>query len=115
MLITAIPTVLPRLAPTEYLQRNAVRLRAGETLSLGQFQQTLDQAGYARVTQVAVHGDYAVRGSLVDFFPMGYELPARVDFLDDTVESIRCFDPETQISAQAPGPGGYAAGARNAD
>ena len=101
LLITAIPTLLPRFAPVEYLQHNAVRLQAGDTLSLGQFQQALDHSGYARVTQVAVHGDYAVRGSLVDFFPMGYELPVRVDFLDDTVESIRSFDPETQISAQA--------------
>ncbi len=100
VLVTAIPTLLPRLAPVDHLQRNAVRLRAGDTLSLGAFQHTLDQAGYARATQVAVHGDYAVRGSLVDFFPMGYELPVRVDFLDDVVESIRVFDPDTQLSGQ---------------
>ncbi len=98
LLITAAPTLLPRLAPVEYLQRSALRVRAGETLALEAFQATLDRATYRRCTQVVVHGDYAVRGSLIDFFPIGYELPARVDFLDDRVESIRSFDPDTQIS-----------------
>ena len=92
---------MPRLAPTGHLQRNAVRIAVNDALTLEGFQRTLDQAGYARVTQVAAHGDYAVRGSLVDFYPMGYELPVRVDFLDDNVESLRHFDPETQISADA--------------
>jgi transcription-repair coupling factor (superfamily II helicase) len=100
LVVTAIPTVLPRLAPADYLRHNAVHLRVDEALSLGGFQQTLDQAGYSRVTQVAVHGDYAVRGSLVDFFPIGYEFPVRVDFLDETVDSLRSFDPDTQLSTQ---------------
>jgi transcription-repair coupling factor (superfamily II helicase) len=100
ILVTAIPTLLPRLAPVQYLQRNAVQVRTGDALSLGEFQRTLDQAGYARVTQVAVHGDYAVRGSLVDFFPIGYEFPVRVDFLDETVDSLRSFDPDSQLSTQ---------------
>jgi transcription-repair coupling factor (superfamily II helicase) len=99
ILVTAVPTLLPRLAPVEYLQQKAVRIAAGETRSLGDFQAMLDHAGYARVSQVAQHGEYAVRGSLVDFFPMGYEAPVRVDFLDDTVESLRRFDPDTQLSA----------------
>ncbi len=99
-LIAAIPTSLPRLAPLEYLQRNAVRVATGEALALERFQQVLDQAGYTRASQVGMHGEYAVRGSLVDFFPMGYEAPVRVDFLDDTIESMRSFDPDTQMSTQ---------------
>jgi transcription-repair coupling factor (superfamily II helicase) len=98
-LITAVPTLLPRLPPREYLQRHDLRIAQGEVLTLEELQRRLDQAGYLRVGQVTVHGDYTVRGSLVDFFPMGYELPVRVDFLDDTVESIRSFDPDTQLSA----------------
>jgi transcription-repair coupling factor (superfamily II helicase) len=99
VLVTAVPTLLPRLAPVAYLTRNAVRVSRGERLAPGEFQLRLDQAGYARVSQVAQHGDYALRGSLVDFFPMGYDLPVRVDFLDDLVESIRIFDPDSQISS----------------
>ncbi len=98
-LISAVTTLLPRLAPCGYLERHAVRVAVGDALSLERFQASLDQAGYARASQVSRHGDYAVRGSLVDFYPMGHELPARVDFLDDSVESIRSFDPDTQISA----------------
>jgi transcription-repair coupling factor (superfamily II helicase) len=101
VLVTAVPTLLPRLPPVEYLERNAVRVTAGDVLTLEQFRQTLERAGYERVTQVAAHGEYAVRGSLVDFFPMGYERPARVDFLDDAVESIREFEPDSQLSAAA--------------
>ncbi|MCC7258457.1 MAG: transcription-repair coupling factor [Gammaproteobacteria bacterium] len=97
--IAAAPTVLPRLAPVDHLQRNAIRIARGEALALEAFARGLDQAGYSRVTQVSAHGEYAVRGSLVDFFPMAYEQPMRVDFLDDAVESIRCFDPDTQISS----------------
>jgi transcription-repair coupling factor (superfamily II helicase) len=98
-LITAVPTLLPRLPPREYLQRHGLRVAKGEPLSREQLQQQLDDAGYRRAEQVTVHGDYAVRGSLLDFFPMGHDLPVRVDFLDDTVDSIRCFDPDTQLSA----------------
>ncbi|KAA0208949.1 MAG: transcription-repair coupling factor [Proteobacteria bacterium] len=99
ILVTAASTLLPRLAPTAYLERHAVRIATGQACSLEAFQASLEQAGYQRVSQVSAHGDYALRGSLVDFFPTGYESPARVDFLDDCVESIRSFDPDTQLSA----------------
>jgi transcription-repair coupling factor (superfamily II helicase) len=98
-LITAVPTLLPRLPPREHLQRHSLQVAKGESMSREQLQQRLDAAGYRRAEQVTVHGDYAVRGSLIDFFAMGHELPVRVDFLDDVVESIRCFDPDTQLSA----------------
>ncbi|MCC7488148.1 MAG: transcription-repair coupling factor [Gammaproteobacteria bacterium] len=99
ILVTAASTLLPRLAPVSYLEHHAVRVAVGEARSLESFQASLDQAGYQRTGQVSVHGDYALRGSLIDFFPTGYEFPVRVDFLDDSVESIRSFDPDTQLSA----------------
>ena len=55
-------------------------------------------AGYAAVTQVVAHGEFAVRGSLLDVFPMGSDTPYRIDMLDRDVDSIRRFDPDTQRS-----------------
>jgi len=98
LLIAAVPTALPRLAPVDYLQANAVRVARGEALSLEQLQAMLEHAGYRRASQVALHGEYAVRGSLVDFFPVGYDDPVRVDFLDDAIESLRHFDADSQLS-----------------
>src|SRR5690606_7665919 len=57
-------------------------------------------SGYQRVSQVLEHGDYAVRGSIVDFFPMGSDAPVRVDFLDREIDSLRRFDPDTQLSGE---------------
>jgi transcription-repair coupling factor (superfamily II helicase) len=62
------------------------------------FRQRLEAAGYVCVSQVVEHGEFAVRGSILDLFPMGGERPYRIELFDDTVESIRDFDPETQLS-----------------
>jgi transcription-repair coupling factor (superfamily II helicase) len=97
-ILAAAPTLLPRLPPATYLQTRGIALRCGQTLDPEDFRRQLDDAGYQRVSQVSTHGDYAVRGSLVDFFPTGHEIPFRVDFLDDEIESIREFDPDSQLS-----------------
>jgi transcription-repair coupling factor (superfamily II helicase) len=99
-LVVAASTLLPRLPPRRYLGAYSITLTRGERLTPEQLRLRLDTAGYQRVTQVVEHGDYAVRGSLVDFFPMGSESPVRVDFLDDDIESIRRFDPDTQLSGE---------------
>ncbi|MBL8225975.1 MAG: transcription-repair coupling factor [Chromatiales bacterium] len=99
-LIVAASTLLPRLPPRRYLGGYSVALARGQRLTPEQLKLRLDTAGYQRVTQVMEHGDYAVRGSLIDFFPMGSSTPVRVDFLDDEIESLRRFDPDTQISGE---------------
>lgn len=97
-LLVAASTLLPRMPPTRYIGGYSVSLAAGQALGLEQLRLQLEAAGYQRVTQVIEHGDFAVRGSLLDFYPMGSELPVRVDFLDDEVDSLRIFDPDTQLS-----------------
>lgn len=99
LLITAVSTLLPRLPPLSYLARHSLPIAAGDELSREQLQAGLEQAGYSRVSLVSMPGDYAVRGSLVDFYPTGSDWPVRVDFLDDSIESIRRFDPDSQLSA----------------
>ena len=60
---------------------------------------TLTEHGYLRVEQVAEPGEFAVRGAVLDVFPTGSELPVRIDLFDDEIESLRTFDPQTQLSA----------------
>jgi transcription-repair coupling factor (superfamily II helicase) len=96
--VVAIDTLLQRLAPRNYIEAHSLQVHVGETLNLDALRERLTLAGYAAVTQVAVHGEFAVRGSLLDVFPMGSESPYRIDLLDRDVDTIRHFDPDTQRS-----------------
>ncbi len=96
--LVAIDTLLQRLAPRSYVEAYSLKVHVGETLDLDALRAQLALAGYAAVTQVVAHGEFAVRGSLIDVFPMGSETPYRVDMLDRDVDSIRRFDPDTQRS-----------------
>ncbi|MEP6546438.1 MAG: CarD family transcriptional regulator, partial [Gammaproteobacteria bacterium] len=96
--LVAIDTLLQRLAPRSYVEAYSLKVHVGETLDLDALRAQLALAGYAAVTQVVAHGEFAVRGSLVDVFPMGSDTPYRIDLLDRDVDSIRRFDPDTQRS-----------------
>ncbi|HEX4152788.1 MAG TPA: transcription-repair coupling factor [Steroidobacteraceae bacterium] len=98
--VVAIDTLLQRLAPRSYIEAHSLQVHVGETLNLEALRERLTLAGYAAVTQVATHGEFAVRGSLLDVFPMGSESPYRIDLLDRDVDSIRHFDPDTQRSGE---------------
>ncbi len=86
------------LPPPEFLDRFAVWIRVGQELDLGDFRQRLDRAGYSEVSQVTEPGEVAVRGSLVDLFPAGSRHPVRIDLFDDEIDSLRYFDPESQLT-----------------
>ena len=96
--LVAIDTLLQRLAPRSYIEAYSLKVHVGETLDLEALRAQLALAGYAAVTQVVAHGEFAVRGSLIDVFPMGSDTPYRIDMLDRDVDSIRRFDPDTQRS-----------------
>ncbi len=98
VLVAPVATLMQRLAPRGYLDRYALLLKVGEQVDLELFRQRLEAAGYACVSQVVEHGEFAVRGSILDLFPMGAERPYRIELFDDEVESIRDFDPDTQLS-----------------
>src|SRR5713101_1340909 len=89
-------TALTRLAPPSFLAAHSFFLKAGEALDLGRLRAQLALAGYSHVTQVVAPGEYCVRGGLVDLFPMGSALPYRLDLIDEEIESIRSFDPDSQ-------------------
>jgi transcription-repair coupling factor (superfamily II helicase) len=100
-LIIAAETLLQRLPPRQYVEGRAFELSRGERLALEPFRQRLVDAGYASVSQVTAPGEFAVRGSLLDVFPMGTATPLRIDLFDDEIEAIRRFDPDTQRSLDA--------------
>jgi transcription-repair coupling factor (superfamily II helicase) len=98
VLVVPIPTLLQRLPPRAYVDGNSLVLEVGDRLDLDATRRRLERAGYQCVSQVIAHGEYAVRGSLLDIFPMGSSEPYRIDLFDEEVESIRTFDPDTQRS-----------------
>jgi len=98
LLIVSVATLLQRLPPADFIYRNSLVLNTGERLALDEIRTRLDSSGYRCVAQVMEHGEFAVRGSLLDLYPMGSELPYRIDLFDEEIESIRTFDPETQRS-----------------
>ncbi len=98
VVIASASALLQRLPPTNYVEARSVRLVTGTTLDRDGFIDRLVNSGYLRVPQVGEHGEIAVRGSLVDVFPMGSQQPVRIDFFDDEIESLRFFSAETQIS-----------------
>lgn len=100
IVIAAAPTLLQRLAPPAYVLGGSFLLSVGERLDPEAMRQRLTAAGYASVSQVMEHGEFAVRGALLDIFPMGSPTPFRIDLFDEEIESIRRFDPETQLSQE---------------
>jgi transcription-repair coupling factor (superfamily II helicase) len=100
IVLVDLATALQRLPPRTFIDGHALSLRVGEALDLEQFRLRLTSAGYASVPQVAEPGDFAIRGSLFDVFPMGAEAPLRIDLFDDVIDSIRSFDAETQRSVE---------------
>ncbi|MCH8504770.1 MAG: transcription-repair coupling factor, partial [Ectothiorhodospiraceae bacterium] len=99
VLIVPVATLIQRLAPRHYLDGTAFTLATGDALALESTRERLERAGYRCVPEVMEHGEFAVRGALLDLFPMGSEHPYRIDLFDDEVETIRVFDPETQRSS----------------
>ncbi len=96
VLVVPVETLLQRLPPRHYVDGHSMVLAVGDRLDLDATRGRLERAGYSCVSQVMAHGEFAVRGSLLDCFPMGSQEPLRIDLLDDEVDSIRTFDPETQ-------------------
>ena len=100
VLVVPISTLMNRLPPRRYLQAHSLLLDVGDRLDLNDMRRRLEANGYRCVSQVMEHGEFAVRGGLLDLFPMGGALPYRIDFFDEQVDSIRTFDPETQRSLE---------------
>jgi transcription-repair coupling factor (superfamily II helicase) len=91
-------TALARLAPPSFLAATTFHFKQKSRLDEAGLRAQLTLAGYSHVSSVVSPGEYAVRGGLIDLFPMGSAVPYRVDLFDDEVDSIRTFDPDSQRS-----------------
>ncbi|MFV0453653.1 MAG: transcription-repair coupling factor [Pseudomonas sp.] len=100
VLVVPITTALHRLAPKRFLLGSSLVLDIGQKLDVEQMRSRLEAAGYRCVDTVYEHGEFAVRGALIDLFPMGSALPYRIDLFDDEIETLRTFDPENQRSIE---------------
>jgi transcription-repair coupling factor (superfamily II helicase) len=98
VLIVPVATLLTRLAPQRFIGGTGLKLEVGQTLDLEAERRRLEGAGYRCLPQVMDPGEFAVRGALLDVFPSGAERPFRIELLDDEIDSIRSFDPDTQRS-----------------
>ncbi|MFT7458233.1 MAG: transcription-repair coupling factor (superfamily II helicase) [Planctomycetota bacterium] len=98
ILVVPVSTAMHRLLPGDYLLAHSLLLAKGQKLELNEFRSNLQNNGYRIVSQVSEHGDVAIRGSLLDIYPMGSDAPYRIDLFDEEIDSIRVFDPESQRS-----------------
>ncbi|WP_049257364.1 transcription-repair coupling factor [Neisseria bacilliformis] len=95
-LFVPVATAMQRLAPAPFLLGRTFWLKTGQRLDIAALRQNLVEAGYSAVSNVVAGGEFAVRGGIVDLFPMGSDTPYRIDLFDDEIDSIKTFDPDSQ-------------------
>lgn len=100
LLIIPATTLAHRIAPKGWLGGQSLSLHIKQRLDSNEFRRQLEAAGYLAVDTVFEHGEFAIRGSLIDLFPMGSELPIRIELFDDEIETLRHFDNETQRTVE---------------
>lgn len=100
IVLVPVNTLMQRLPPRDYVAGRVLTLSTGERLDREGFRERLSRAGYRAVETVYEPGEYAMRGALIDLYPMGTDAPLRIDLFDDEIDSLRRFDPDTQRSQE---------------
>ncbi len=98
IVLAAMPSLMHRLSPKSFLLAHSFTVACGDTLNLKTLREQLTQSAYRYVDQVLQHGEFTIRGNILDIYPMGSNDPLRIELFDDEVESMRTFDPDTQRS-----------------
>jgi transcription-repair coupling factor (superfamily II helicase) len=98
VLVVPVASLMQRVSPPQWIAGNVLDLKKGQKLDLDQERRRLEGSGYRYVAQVMDPGDFTVRGALLDLFPMGSDVPFRIELFDDEIDSLRSFDPDTQRS-----------------
>ena len=101
VLLVPVATLMQRLAPVPFVAAGTLSLAPGMKLPPERLRNLLARAGYRAVENVYEHGEFAVRGSVIDIFPMGCDEPVRIEYFDEEIETLRSFDPDTQRSTGA--------------
>ena len=92
--------MMQKVISSQGMRKRTIRLRTGESISMDFLVEMLTEYGFERVDFVYEPGQFSIRGGIVDIFSYAFELPYRIDFFGDEVESIRIFDIETQLSQE---------------
>ncbi|MFN8059450.1 MAG: transcription-repair coupling factor [Vicinamibacterales bacterium] len=100
VLVASVGALFPRISPPDRLTHVAIELTPGREIDPSELARLLVEGGFSRQDPVDEHGDFTVRGGLVDVFPAGESHPLRIEFVGDTIESIRRYDPSTQRSVE---------------
>lgn len=100
VLITSINTLMCRLPLRDFIEKNSLFVKVKDHLNIQEFRLNLEKYGYYCVNKVMEHGEFAVRGGIIDLFPMGSKEPFRIDLFGDEIDSIRVFDRDTQRTTQ---------------
>jgi len=98
VLLATINAALQRVPTRDFIAKQALSAAPGNVIRMDGIVQWLELNGFIRASTVREPGDYAVRGGILDLFAPGMDLPVRLDFFGDTLETIRSFDPETQLT-----------------
>ncbi|WP_372637041.1 transcription-repair coupling factor [Alcanivorax jadensis] len=98
ILVVPVNTLMQRLAPPLHITGNSFLLKVGDTFDMEATRQRLVTCGYRQRDNVYEHGEFAVRGAIMDIYPMGADQPFRIELFDDEIESLRLFDAESQRS-----------------
>lgn len=98
IILTTVNAIVQKTLPPDVLQKASLNAAVGDELSVEKIRQFLAANGYVSASTVREPGEFAVRGGIVDLYPPGYEAPLRLDFFGDEIESIRQFDPLTQMT-----------------
>jgi len=101
LVVASASALLPKVSPPGEMSAVSTTLTPGHDISPTDLGDMLASAGYTRQDPVDEHGEFCVRGGVVDFFPAGARDPIRLEFIGDTIESIRTYDPATQRSIAA--------------
>ncbi|WP_447505735.1 transcription-repair coupling factor [Acinetobacter pittii] len=96
VLLISASTLAQRVAPYSWVLGEHFDIRVGQKFDLEQQKLRLVQAGYHLVDTVYDHGEFALRGSIMDIFASGQDAPIRIDLFDDEIDTLKFFDPETQ-------------------
>src|SRR5207249_2539800 len=98
VVVASAPALLPRVSAPARLLNTSIDLRPGQDISPSDLAELLVDAGFSREDPADEHGEFALRGGILDIFPAGEALPVRLEFVGDTIESLRTYDPGTQRS-----------------
>ena len=99
ILLSTVPALMQRLPPSKYISGHSFFLETGQIVDPDNLRKRLQEAGYLAVSQVLCQGEYAIRGGVIDIYPMGSSDPFRLDLFGNQLETIRLFDPESQRSS----------------